>query len=63
MAEKVLGLLQTNSRPYSVQNLVDLLACQGLKKAQIQKALDALVASGDVTGKVRAPRGMQALAP
>uniref|UniRef100_A0A7S0YNC8 Homologous-pairing protein 2 homolog n=1 Tax=Polytomella parva TaxID=51329 RepID=A0A7S0YNC8_9CHLO len=38
----VLNLLQQQNKPFSLQNVVDLLAHAGFKKAQITKALDNL---------------------
>ncbi|KAG1659391.1 hypothetical protein FOA52_004391 [Chlamydomonas sp. UWO 241] len=52
MAERaVLDMLQSNNKPFSVQNLVDLLAHQGHKKAAITKALESLSSSGKVVTK------------
>lgn len=47
----VLKLMQRDNKPFGLQTLVDLLAHQGLKKAAISKALDALAESGKVVAK------------
>lgn len=47
----VLKLMQRDNKPFGLQTLVDLLAHQGLKKAAISKALDALAESGKVVSK------------
>ena len=48
----MLALLTEQNRPFNVQTLVDFLATQGVKKAAIQKALDALVERKAVALKV-----------
>lgn len=48
---QVLRVVQDNNRPYGLQNIVDLTAHLGLKKAAVTKALDALVEQGKVTAK------------
>ncbi len=55
MAEqKVLQLMTQHNKPFNVQGLADFLATQGVKKAQVQKALDTLVESGKILMKVGA---------
>jgi DNA-binding MarR family transcriptional regulator len=54
MAEQeVLDLFKAQNKPFSVQNLCDLLAHRGHKKAAVTRALDSLVAAGTVVMKVR----------
>mmetsp|Transcript_4916 Transcript_4916/g.10563 ORF Transcript_4916/g.10563 Transcript_4916/m.10563 type:complete len:223 (-) Transcript_4916:334-1002(-) len=48
---QVLQLIQGNNKPYGLQSLVDWLAQHGIKKAAIQKALDALAESGKIIAK------------
>ena len=57
---QVLNLLQGQNKPFGLQNLVDLLAHQGIKKAAIQKALDALAQAIAATNKAQfAPRFLE----
>ena len=49
---QVLRVVEDNNRPYGLQNIVDLTAHLGLKKAAVTKALDSLVEQGKVTAKV-----------
>ena len=59
MAEaQVLALLAQHNRPFTVQIIADYLAPKGVKKAQSQKALDALVEAGKVKCKVGRSRCM-----
>lgn len=51
----VLNMFQQQNKPFSLQNLVDFLAHQGVKKAAITKALDSLVESGKIVAKVWCP--------
>ena len=51
--EKVLNFLQQQNRPYNAQGVTDHLAQFGVKKAQAQKALDALSDAGKIKCKVR----------
>eukprot|EP00798_Chlamydomonas_sp_ICE-L_P000916 gene916-5216_t len=46
--EQVLSLIKGENKPFGLQNLVDRLAHVGLKKAQIQKALDQLTEKGEL---------------
>ena len=50
--ERVLTFLQQQIRPYNAQGVTDHLAQFGVKKAQAQKALDALSESGKINCKV-----------
>ena len=50
--ERVLTFLQQQNRPYNAQGVTDHLAQFGVKKAQAQKALDALSESGKINCKV-----------
>lgn len=53
-AEKhVLELFKTHNRPFSVQVVADFLAQHGIKKAQVQKTLDALAEASKITVKVK----------
>ncbi|CAL5221855.1 g4116 [Coccomyxa viridis] len=49
--ERVLTFLQQQNRPYNAQGVTDHLAQFGVKKAQAQKALDALSESGKINCK------------
>lgn len=40
------------NRPYNAQNVADFLACEGFKKAQVQKGLDSLAESKRISCKV-----------
>ena len=48
----MLSFLQQQNRPYNAQGVTDHLAQFGVKKAQAQKALDALSESGKINCKV-----------
>ena len=48
----MLTFLQQQNRPYNAQGVTDHLAQFGVKKAQAQKALDALSDSGKINCKV-----------
>ena len=48
---KYLQLLTSNNKPYNVQGVSDMLASQGVKKAQADKALAALAAAGKIVVK------------
>ncbi|KAJ9529824.1 hypothetical protein QJQ45_022229 [Haematococcus lacustris] len=48
--QAVLNLFSQN-KPFSLQNLVDLLAHAGFKKAAITKSVDSLVEHGKITAK------------
>jgi DNA-binding MarR family transcriptional regulator len=50
---EVLDIFSRENKPFSVQNITDLLAHRGHKKAAVTRALDALVAAGTVAVKVR----------
>jgi 26S proteasome regulatory subunit (ATPase 3-interacting protein) len=53
MAEAaVFNLIKTHNKPFGVQGLVDNLQTAGIKKAAVQKAVDALTDSGKITCKV-----------
>jgi Fe2+ or Zn2+ uptake regulation protein len=52
--EQVLKLFEQHHKPFNVQQIIDWLAQFGVKKAQIQKALDALVESSKIVAKVPA---------
>lgn len=53
MAEAaVYNLFKSHNRPFGVQGLVDNLQSQGIKKAAVQKACDALVDAGKIVCKV-----------
>lgn len=47
------NLIKTHNKPFGVQGLVDNLQTAGIKKAAVQKAVDALSDSGKITCKVR----------
>jgi 23S rRNA U2552 (ribose-2'-O)-methylase RlmE/FtsJ len=49
----VLNLITTHNRPFGVQGLVDNLQSAGIKKAAVQKAVDALSDKGQIVCKVR----------
>uniref|UniRef100_A0A7S3QN42 Homologous-pairing protein 2 homolog n=1 Tax=Dunaliella tertiolecta TaxID=3047 RepID=A0A7S3QN42_DUNTE len=49
--ERVLSLITSTNKPYSLQQLQDFLAVHGLKKAAITKAVDALIEAGKVRAK------------
>ncbi|WIA35040.1 hypothetical protein OEZ86_003531 [Tetradesmus obliquus] len=52
MAEAaVFHLIKTQNKPFGVQGLVDNLQTAGIKKAAVQKAVDALSDSGKITCK------------
>jgi hypothetical protein len=54
MAEAaVFNLIKTHNKPFGVQGMVDNLQTAGIKKAAVQKAVDALTDSGKITCKVR----------
>jgi 23S rRNA U2552 (ribose-2'-O)-methylase RlmE/FtsJ len=48
----VLNLITTHNRPFGVQGLVDNLQSAGIKKAAVQKAVDALTDKGQIVCKV-----------
>lgn len=49
-------LLLRENKPFNVQTITDCLAQFGIKKGQVQKAVDVLAAeSGSITCKVRYP--------
>lgn len=48
----MLNLIQTHNRPFGVQGLVDNLQSAGVKKAAVQKAVDALTEKGKIVCKV-----------
>ena len=49
----VINLLVTGNKPFSLQNLCDLLAHQGYKKAAITKAVESAAEAGKIVQKVR----------
>lgn len=49
--DSVLSFLRQQNRPYNAQGVTDHLAQFGVKKAQAQRALDALVESSKITCK------------
>ncbi|KAK9828453.1 hypothetical protein WJX72_000067 [[Myrmecia] bisecta] len=52
MAEaRVLNYIKEQNRPFNVQNIADMMAQFGIKKGQIQKAVDSLVEEGKVICK------------
>ncbi len=54
--ERVSQLLLRENKPFNVQTITDCLAQFGIKKGQVQKAVDALAAEGGgITCKVRYP--------
>lgn len=58
--QQVQRFMEDSNRPYNVQLVVDNLQKYGIKKGQVQKALDNLVEKGKVSVKVRhwrLPRG------
>lgn len=52
----MLNLITTHNRPFGVQGLVDNLQSAGIKKAAVQKAVDALSDKGQIVCKVRGAR-------
>lgn len=50
--QHVLKLLKDANRPFNVQLVVDAMQKHGIKKAQVQKALDGLADKGEITTKV-----------
>lgn len=48
----MLNLITTHNRPFGVQGLVDNLQSAGIKKAAVQKAVDALTDKGQIVCKV-----------
>lgn len=57
--ERVLSFLQQQNRPYNAQGVTDHLAQFGVKKAQAQKALDALTEAGKIKCKVDHNSGIE----
>ena len=49
--ERVLQFIQQRNRPWNALGVSDHLAQFGIKKPQVQRALDALCDSGKITGK------------
>ena len=49
--ERVLQFIQQHNRPWNALGVSDHLAQFGIKKPQVQRALDALCDSGKITGK------------
>ena len=54
----ILELFKNQNRPFSVQGVADFVAQFGVKKAQVQKTLDALTDNQKITAKVR-PQGFR----
>lgn len=50
---QIAAIVVDQNRPFGLQQLVDLGATKGLKKAQVTKAVDALAADGRIIAKVR----------
>lgn len=48
----VLNLLTGANKPFGLQGICDMLATKGVKKAQAQKALDALAGESKIIAKV-----------
>lgn len=67
----VLDLVRGQNRPYSVQGVADMLATKGVKKAQAEKALEALTEQGKLNRKefgktklyIPSQEGLAALSP
>mmetsp|Transcript_31958 Transcript_31958/g.75930 ORF Transcript_31958/g.75930 Transcript_31958/m.75930 type:complete len:112 (-) Transcript_31958:375-710(-) len=53
--QQVLKHMSDTNRPFSLQLLVDALQKFGLKKSQIQNALDRLIDRSEITFKARNP--------
>lgn len=51
--ERVLNYINGENRPFNVQLVADMLAQFGIKKPQVQRAVDALSEAGKITCKVR----------
>ena len=45
--------IKAENRPFNVQMVADMLAQFGVKKPQVQRAVDALAESGKITCKAR----------
>lgn len=50
--DRVLNYVKEQNRPFNVQLIADMLAQFGVKKPQVQRALDALAESGKLLCKV-----------
>ena len=51
--DRVLNYIKGENRPFNVQLVADMLAQFGIKKPQVQRAVDALSEAGKITCKVR----------
>ena len=50
--DRVFNYVKEQNRPFNVQLIADMLAQFGVKKPQVQRALDALAESGKLLCKV-----------
>lgn len=50
--DRVFSYVKEQNRPFNVQLIADMLAQFGVKKPQVQRALDALAESGKLICKV-----------
>ena len=53
--QRVLEFIEEHNKPYSLQLATDFLAHHGLRKAAVQKGLEALTEAGKISCKVRLP--------
>lgn len=51
--DRVLSYIKGENRPFNVQLVADMMAQFGIKKPQVQRAVDALSEAGKITCKVR----------
>lgn len=47
----IVDLLKQHNKPFSLQNIVDFMATQGLKKAAVSRAVDAAADGGKIVQK------------
>lgn len=51
--DRVLSYIMGENRPFNVQLVADMMAQFGIKKPQVQRAVDSLSEAGKITCKVR----------
>lgn len=51
--DRVFNYIKAENRPFNVQMIADMLAQFGVKKPQVQRAVDSLAESGKLTCKAR----------
>lgn len=56
--DRVLSYIKAENRPFNVQLVADMMAQFGIKKPQVQRAVDALSEAGKITCKVRYDAGL-----